>query len=281
MAIDFTNGYPILKWDLTKPLPFFVYEGVKDDSANGLKVMIIQDGDVITPTTEKLRIFCFKSDSQSVYIDAVPSGDYFVFNLTNQIFAVVGDVECQLQLDSGGKWKHSSTFPYKVTKNIIDGSVESSSVFIALQDALNKVDNLESTYASRLSAVETGKLDKASVANNQATTTAGLALDARQANPNIPGTLGAQITTLNDNLGNLTERFEGIGENVTDVNNVIESGNYTVVASAANIPIANYCLLTVETGAGGAWIFHTLKYIDGSMYKRRNINNVGWTDWEV
>jgi hypothetical protein len=58
-----------------------------------------------------------------------------------------------------------------------------------LQDALNKVDNLESTYASRLSAVETGKLDKASVANNQATTTAGLALDARQANPNIPGTL--------------------------------------------------------------------------------------------
>jgi hypothetical protein len=128
MAIDFTNGYPILKWDLTKPLPFFVYEGVKDDSANGLKVMIIQDGDVITPTTEKLRIFCFKSDSQSVYIDAVPSDDYFVFNLTNQIFAVVGDVECQLQLDSGGKWKHSSTFPYKVTKNIIDGSVESSSV---------------------------------------------------------------------------------------------------------------------------------------------------------
>ena len=44
------------------------------------------------------------------------------------------------------------------------------------------------------------KLDKTSVVNNQTTTVAGYALDAVQANPNVDGTLGAQIAALNSNL---------------------------------------------------------------------------------
>lgn len=41
------------------------------------------------------------------------------------------------------------------------------------------------------------------IANNQATTEAGYALDARQANPSIEGTLGAQIMSLNNNLAKM------------------------------------------------------------------------------
>lgn len=41
---------------------------------------------------------------------------------------------------------------------------------------------------------------KTSIINNQTTTEAGYALDARQANPNIDGTLAKQVADLNGNL---------------------------------------------------------------------------------
>ena len=44
------------------------------------------------------------------------------------------------------------------------------------------------------------KLDKSKVVNNQTTTEAGYALDARQANPNIDGTLAKQLSDLNGSL---------------------------------------------------------------------------------
>ena len=47
------------------------------------------------------------------------------------------------------------------------------------------------------------KLDKDNVVNNQTTTVEGFALDARQANPNIDGSLAKQISDLNGSLDNL------------------------------------------------------------------------------
>lgn len=44
------------------------------------------------------------------------------------------------------------------------------------------------------------KLDKSKVVNNQVTTETGYALDARQANPNIDGTLAKQLSDLNGSL---------------------------------------------------------------------------------
>ena len=46
------------------------------------------------------------------------------------------------------------------------------------------------------------KLDKSKVVNNQTTTNEGFALDARQANPNLDGTLAKQISDLNGRLSN-------------------------------------------------------------------------------
>ena len=45
-------------------------------------------------------------------------------------------------------------------------------------------------------------LKKTAVANNNTTTEAGFALDARQANPNVDGSLAKQISTLNSGLKN-------------------------------------------------------------------------------
>lgn len=65
--------------------------------------------------------------------------------------------------------------------------------------------NVKVTYAkSEIGAVilntSENKLDKDDIVNNQTTTEEGFALDARQANPNVKGSLGAQIKAINDML---------------------------------------------------------------------------------
>ena len=54
------------------------------------------------------------------------------------------------------------------------------------------------------------KLDKSKVVNNQTTTEAGYALDARQANPNIDGTLAKQVADLNGSLNNIAPQGEPV-----------------------------------------------------------------------
>lgn len=58
------------------------------------------------------------------------------------------------------------------------------------------------------------KLDKSKVVNNQTTTEAGYALDARQANPNIDGTLAKQVADLNGSL-KLSECYNATVTNAT------------------------------------------------------------------
>lgn len=54
-------------------------------------------------------------------------------------------------------------------------------------------------FADGLAAIRS-KLDANKVVNSQAVTEAGYALDAQQANPNVSGSLAAQISDLNDSL---------------------------------------------------------------------------------
>lgn len=196
MAIDFTKSYPVIEWDLNNYHFFTKFFGKKEENAKGFKVQIMQDGEVLTPTTETLRIYCKKKDGNGVYIDSSTVVDtYYIINLTNQVYSVVGLVECELQLNSNNKWLYSPTFGINVDDNLMDGSIVSSNDFIALQDALSKVDNFDDLYASRLNALETSKIDKANIANNLVTTTTGLVLDASQGK-----NLQDQITTLNNNF---------------------------------------------------------------------------------
>ena len=70
---------------------------------------------------------------------------------------------------------------------------------------------------------QTPPATKTSVVNNQTTTVAGYALDARQANPNIDGTLAKQISDLNGYL----ERQEGkscVLVNATGIASYIRNG---------------------------------------------------------
>lgn len=65
-------------------------------------------------------------------------------------------------------------------------------------DQVNNVIKLADTLKEKIN----GAFPAANVVNNQITTETGYALDARQANPNLDGTLAKQISDLNGSLNN-------------------------------------------------------------------------------
>lgn len=74
------------------------------------------------------------------------------------------------------------------------------------------------TVTDILSALNSGKFDKANVVNNLTTTTAGYALDAREGK-----TLADNVSTLNDALGTTANTYVSIA----DFTSAVETKNYT------------------------------------------------------
>ena len=143
------------------------------------------------------------------------------------------------------------------------------------------------------------KLDKDNVVNNQTTTVEGFALDARQANPNLDGTLAKQISDLNGSLNNrlAVPRFTTTDTTtLSDIKNYINanmstglsymqiydekgkffntSGNWLLVAFAQD-PVSG-CLLAVNNWSNEVKVIST--YEDSSGIKRFKISNVTTTD---
>ncbi len=118
-------------------------------------------------------------------------------------------------------------------------------------DQVNNVIKLADTLKEKIN----GAFPAANVVNNQITTETGYALDARQANPNIDGTLAKQLSDLN---GSLNTVFYAIKE-TKDANNadpgiarMPPNSNYD---TSTNNPFPNFhtILLTipfVELGSG-------------------------------
>lgn len=82
-------------------------------------------------------------------------------------------------------------------------------------DQVNNVIKLADTLKEKIN----GAFPAANVVNNQITTETGYALDARQANPNIDGSLAKQISDLN---GSLNDKFsqQYLVSNLSDVKDV-------------------------------------------------------------
>lgn len=78
-------------------------------------------------------------------------------------------------------------------------------------DQVNNVIKLADTLKDAID----GAFPAANVANNQITTAEGFALDARQANPNIDGSLAKQISDLNGSLNTTIKRAATLNGNET------------------------------------------------------------------
>lgn len=130
-------------------------------------------------------------------------------------------------------------------------------------------------------------LQPESIVNNQVTTETGYALDARQANPNIDGTLAKQLSDLNGSLNNV---FYAVKETI-DANNadpgiarMPPNSNYD---TSTNNPFPNFhtILLTipfVEPGGGYAvqiGVSIASQYNGKLAVRVKDSGN--WQDWNV
>lgn len=84
-------------------------------------------------------------------------------------------------------------------------------------DQVNNVIKLADTLKEKIN----GAFPAANVVNNQITTETGYALDARQANPNLDGTLAKQLSDLNGSLNDLNNfKFRKIIDNWSSASQV-------------------------------------------------------------
>lgn len=114
-------------------------------------------------------------------------------------FDADGKHDVRYRMYANGKWYPWSTALGKTDISTIgDGTITG-----AIGELLKKLTSHKS------SGDHDGRyLQKSAVINNNTTTEAGYALDARQANPNVSGSLGAQISELSTNLSNKILKIE-------------------------------------------------------------------------
>lgn len=96
-------------------------------------------------------------------------------------------------------------------------SINLDGTTITLDEAKNVI-KLADTLKEKIGSA----LQPESIVNNQTTTEAGYALDARQANPNIDGTLAKQLSDLNGSLSSVTRIY---GELIAGANLEMRAGS--------------------------------------------------------
>lgn len=121
---------------------------------------------------------------------------------------------------------------------------------------------------------------KPAIVNNNTTTEPGSALDARQANPNIEGTMAANIQQINSNLSDLSgslnyfkifalDRFDLLDDELTGYNNI--------------------CYFAITNDGSGLFLGHKsyskyqrqlrITYWDNKIYSRVKNNSTEWSEW--
>ncbi len=118
-------------------------------------------------------------------------------------------------------------------------------------------------------------LQPESIVNNQVTTKTGFALDARQANPNIDGTLAKQVADLNGSLSNF-KVFTGNSLEALD-------------AELSSTHVNDICYLAIIPGGSGMLLGYKndsryqrqlrITYWDNKIYSRVKNKSTEWSEW--
>lgn len=110
-------------------------------------------------------------------------------------------------------------------------SINLDGTTITLDEAKNVI-KLADTLKEKIGSA----LQPESIVNNQITTVEGFALDARQANPNIDGTLAKQLSDLNGSLNNMIFTVEYLGNKGV---NVKENYSHMYISKLLKIAIVS------------------------------------------
>ena len=158
---------------------------------------------------------------------------------------VVGDVFMNADGNSNiGQWKITAISGTTATFQLISyvsakgakgdtgasGTADTTFTEAATLTKLASGESFKAMLGKIAKAVSTifDKFDKKNIVNNQTTTVAGFALDARQANPNIDGTLAKQLSDLNGSLN--SKKIPSFG-----IENIFTGNPFCIVNNGSDV----------------------------------------------
>lgn len=139
------------------------------DTARVLTFNILDKGVPFNLTGKTVRAKILKPDNTKCYNDLTitnATGGECDLKLTNQVLAVAGKVNCQLEIKEGEELLSTIIFPIDVEPSIdINGAVESTNEFTALLNGIIKLDDwdkyfketsgkIEEKYTERLNGID-------------------------------------------------------------------------------------------------------------------------------
>lgn len=172
--------YP-LTIDLYNPYPLPVMSAQQNNIGRGALVTLTAAGAVIEPDNESVQIYIRKPDGTKVYASCSLDGGRIRVDFTNQMLAVSGKAQAELEMTGGEDRITTPIFIINVQKsNIDDEAIESSNEFSVLQQMI------------ALAQQAAGEATGAAAAANRAAEAAGSAADnASQAASDASGAAGA------------------------------------------------------------------------------------------
>lgn len=139
--------YPITV-DLYQPYPLPIMEAQQNNIGRGALVTLTAQGAVITPTEESIQLYAKKPDGTISYLACTLTGSQIECDFTNQMLALPGMVQVELQMiggESGAETEITTPiFCVRVNpSNVDDSAVESQDEFPALVTALAELADLK------------------------------------------------------------------------------------------------------------------------------------------
>lgn len=178
--------YPITV-DLYKPYPLPLVEAQQNNIGRGVLVTLTAQGAVITPTGESIQLYAKKPDGTISYLACTLTGTQIECDFTNQMLALPGTVEVELQMIGGSPGAETEiTTPIFCVKvnpsNVDDSAVESQDEFPALVTALAEVAELKENGLKgdpgEAATIQIGTVTASDPGSNPQVTNSGTAQDA-------------------------------------------------------------------------------------------------------
>lgn len=218
-----------------------IINGKQYDTGRSVLITLTDAGAVVVPEAgDMLRLYAKKPDGTVSYLPGTLSGTAVEVELTNQLQALPGVVECELLIGTGAEMVSTPVFRLNVLPSNYDAAaIESSDEFGALETALQTVQQ----YDTRIAALEDvadglGDASTYGVANDLTQQTAGEnVLDAAQGKA-----LGDRLTTAEGDIASLNDGFANLGT-VKVITASVNSSGYTDIPYPSGFSAANTVIL--------------------------------------
>lgn len=273
--------YPSITVDLYKPYPLVILEVPQYNIGRGALVTLTAGGAAVVPTDEIIETYALKPDGTKVYNTAILAGNQVQINFSEQMTAVDGILQCELQMtDALGHSITTPIFAVRILPSNIDAkAITSSDDFQALVDALAQVQGFDQVKQSigTLSELTTTAKDNLVAAINEVDGDIG---DLSGLTTTAKNNLVAALNELNNNLS---------GGTLTDANDIPRTiyntlQVYRVRNTSLNIPIvAHGFILHMDIDSAGYAIQLYVGLSSSSMsvvYCRSKFMGE-WIDWRV